>query len=220
MSFTFIRSALKAATLPAIYCHVKWTYGPRAFRYFVGHISAKSVTSPPIRSRGEYQNVPICYNLPPIGDTCVTACWLFWTLVLISGIVGTLATWVLKFIPFVSTYRLPIQVASIIALVAGVYFQGVIAHEAKWQDKIADLQKQIAEAETKSKETNVVVQEKIVTKTKIIKEKGKDIVNYIDREVVKKEEIIKYIEQCPVPKEIIDLHNQAVDLNKAAEGKK
>jgi hypothetical protein len=144
----------------------------------------------------------------------------FWTLVLISGIVGTLATWVLKFIPFVSTYRLPIQVASIIALVVGVYFQGVIANEAKWQDKIADLQKQIVEAETKSKETNVVVQEKIVTKTKVIKEKGKDIVNYIDREVVKKEEIIKYIEQCPVPKEIIDLHNQAVDLNKAAEGKK
>ena len=144
----------------------------------------------------------------------------FWTLVLISGIVGTLATWVLKFIPFVSTYRLPIQVASIIALVAGVYFQGVIANEAKWQDKIADLQKQIAEAETKSKETNVVVQEKIVTKTKIIKEKGKDIVNYIDREVVKKEEIIKYVEQCPVPKEIIDLHNQAAELNKAAEGKK
>jgi hypothetical protein len=144
----------------------------------------------------------------------------FWTLVLISGIVGTLATWVLKFIPFISTYRLPIQVASIIALIVGVYFQGVIANEAKWQDKIADLQKQIVEAETKSKETNVVVQEKIVTKTKIIKEKGQDIVNYIDREVVKKEEIIKYIEQCPVPKEIIDLHNQATDLNKAAEGKK
>ena len=144
----------------------------------------------------------------------------FWTLVLISGIVGTLATWVLKFIPFVSNYRLPIQVASIIALIVGVYFQGVIANEQKWQDKIAELQEKVAEAETKSKETNVVVQEKIVTKTKIIKEKGKDIVNYIDREVVKKEEIIKYIEQCPVPKEIIDLHNQAVDLNKAAEGKK
>ena len=143
-----------------------------------------------------------------------------WTLVLIFGILGILASWVLKFIPFISTYRLPIQVASIIALVVGVYFQGVIANEAKWQGKIADLQKQIVKAETKSKETNVVVQEKIVTKTKVIKEKGKDIINYVDREVVKKEEIIKYIEQCPVPKEIIDLHNQAVDLNKAAEGKK
>ena len=144
----------------------------------------------------------------------------FWTLVLIFGILGTLAAWILKFIPFVSTYRLPIQVASIIALVVGVYFQGVIANEAKWQSKIAELQQKVVEAEIKSKETNIVVQEKIVTKTKVIKEKGKDIVNYIDREVVKKEEIIKYVEQCPVPKEIIDLHNQAAELNKAAEGKK
>lgn len=144
----------------------------------------------------------------------------FWTLVLIFGILGTLAAWILKFIPFVSTYRLPIQVASIIALVVGVYFQGVIANEAKWQSKIAELQQKVVEAEIKSKETNIVVQEKIVTKTKVIKEKGKDIVNYIDREVVKKEEIIKYIEQCPVPKEIIDLHNRAAELNNAAEGKK
>ena len=142
----------------------------------------------------------------------------FWTLVLIFGILGTLAAWVLKFIPFVSTYRLPIQVASIIALVAGVYFQGVIANEAKWQDKIAELQKKVNEAEVKSKETNIVIQEKIVTNTKIIKEKGKDIVSYIDREIVKKEEIIKYIEQCPVPKEIINLHNQAAELNKVEEG--
>lgn len=144
----------------------------------------------------------------------------FWTLVLIFGILGTLAAWILKFIPFVSTYRLPIQVASIIALVVGVYFQGVIANEAKWQSKIAELQQKVVEAEIKSKETNIVVQEKIVTKTKVIKEKGKDIVNYIDREVVKKEEIIKYVEQCPVPKEIIDLHNRAAELNNAAEGKK
>lgn len=143
-----------------------------------------------------------------------------WTLVLIFGILGTLAAWILKFIPFVSTYRLPIQVASIIALVAGVYFQGVIANEAKWQDKIAELQKKVNEAEVKSKETNVVVQEKIVTKTKIIKENGKDIISYIDREIVKKEEIIKYIEQCPVPKEIIDLHNRAAELNNTGEGKK
>ena len=107
------------------------------------------------------------------------------------------------------------------------------ADSKNWQDKIAELQEKVAEAETKSKETNVVVQEKIVTKTKVIKEKGKDIINYVDRfvdrevikeiqgpERIRREEIIKYIEQCPVPKEIIDLHNQAVDLNKAAEGKK
>ena len=144
----------------------------------------------------------------------------FWTLVLIFGILGPLAAWVLNFIPFVSTYRLPIQVGAIIALLVGVYFQGVISNEGKWQARVAEMQVKVAEAEVKSKETNIVIQEKIVTNTKIIKEKGKDIVSYIDREIVKKEEIIKYIEQCPVPKEIINLHNQAAELNKVEEGKK
>jgi len=145
--------------------------------------------------------------------------WI-WTLVLIAGILGILASWVLKFIPFVSTYSLPIQIGSTIALLIGVYFQSAIANENKWQAKIADLEKQIAEAQNKSKETNLIVQEKIVTKTKVIKERGENIVSYIDREVIKKEEIIKYIEMCSVPKETIELHNQAAEMNKAAEGKK
>lgn len=157
----------------------------------------------------------------------------FWTLVLMAGILGILISWVLKFVPFVSTYRLPIQIGSIVALLIGVYFQGVVANEEKWQTQIKELQEQIKIAESKSKETNVVVQEKIVTKTKVIKEKGKDIIKYVDRwntkevikevegpERIRREEVIKYIENCPVPKEIIDIHNQATELNKAAESKK
>jgi hypothetical protein len=75
--------------------------------------------------------------------------------------------------------------------------------------------------------------QKIVEKTKVIREKGKDIIKYVDRwntkEIIKEvegperirtEEVIKYIENCPVPKEFIDLHNQATELNKAAEAKK
>ena len=157
----------------------------------------------------------------------------FWTLILISGVLGILTSWVLKFVPFVSTYRLPIQVGSVIALLVGVYFQGVVANEEKWQTRIKELEEQVKIAESKSKETNVVVQEKIVTKTKVIKEKGQDIIKYVDRwntkevikeiegpERIRREEVIKYIENCPVPKEIIDIHNQATELNKAAEGKK
>ena len=144
----------------------------------------------------------------------------FWTLVLVAGVVGILASWILKFIPFVSTYRLPIQVSAVIALLVGIYFQGVTANEAKWQAKIVELQQQIAEAETKSKETNVIVQEKIVTKTKVIKEKGKTQIEYVDRVITQDKEVVKYIEQCPVPKVIIDAHNAAAEMNKAAEGKK
>ena len=157
----------------------------------------------------------------------------FWTVVLIAGVLGILASWVLKFVPFVSTYRLPIQVGSILALLVGVYFQGVIANEEKWKNEIAALQEKVNEAAVKSNEANVVVQEKVVEKTKIVKEKGQEIIKYIDKwntkeiikevegpERIRREEVIKYIENCPVPKEMIDIHNQATELNKAAEGKK
>ena len=79
-----------------------------------------------------------------------------------------------------------------------------------------EMEAKVAQAEAKSANTNVEIQEKIVEKTKVIREKGRDIIQYIDKEVVKKEEVIKYIENCPVPKEIIDLHNQAAELNKGA----
>jgi hypothetical protein len=74
----------------------------------------------------------------------------------------------------------------------------------------------LAEAETKSSEKNVEIQEKIVEKTKVVREKGRDIIKYVDREVVKNQEVIKFIENCPIPKEIVDLHNQAAELNKRA----
>ena len=144
----------------------------------------------------------------------------FWALVLVAGVLAVLAAWVLKFIPFVSTYRLPIQVGGILALLVGVYFQGVIANEAKWEARVKELEAKLAVAEEESKKTNTVIQEKIVKQKEFIKGKTEYITKYIDREVVKKEEIVKYIEMCPVPKELIDLHNQATEINKAAEGAK
>ena len=89
-----------------------------------------------------------------------------------------------------------------------------------WRAKVSEAEARVAVAEQQSKEINTVIEQKIVEKTKVIKGKTEYITQYLDREVVKKEEIIKYIEQCPVPKEIIDIHNQAAEMNKAAEGKK
>jgi len=132
------------------------------------------------------------------------------------GILGTIAGFVLGFIPFVKTYQFAIQVCSILVLVFGVYLEGGLADYKEWELKVKEMEAKMAQAEAQSANKNVEIQEKIVEKTKVIREKGKDIVKYIDKEVVKKEEVIKYIENCPVPKEIIDLHNQATELNKAA----
>lgn len=149
------------------------------------------------------------------------------------GILGTIAGFVLGFIPFIKTYRLAIQIISLIVLVFGVYLEGGLADYKEWELKVKEMEAKIAQAETKSSEKNVEIQEKIVEKTKIVKEKGRDIIKYVDRwntkevvkevegpERVRREEVIKYIENCPVPKEMIDIHNQAATLNKATEGEK
>lgn len=133
------------------------------------------------------------------------------------GILGTIAGFVLGFLMFMRPYRLAVQICSLLLLTFGVYLEGGLADYKEWELKVKEMEARIAQAEAKSSEKNIEIQEKIVEKTKVVREKGKDIIKYVDREIVKNEEVIKYIENCPVPKEIIDIHNQAATLNKAAE---
>ena len=149
------------------------------------------------------------------------------------GILGTIAGFVLGFIPFVKTYQFAIQICSIIVLVFGVYLEGGLADYKEWELRVKEMEAKVAKAEAESANKNVEIQEKVVEKTKVIREKGRDIIKYVDRwntkevikevegpERIRREEVIKYIENCPVPKEMINIHNQATELNKAAETKK
>jgi hypothetical protein len=145
--------------------------------------------------------------------------WAYWAII-IAGLTGVLAGWLGKWIPFYGNYVKVLQPVGIVLLVLGVWLRGGYDTEMAWRDKVAKLEEQVKIAEQKSQETNTVIQEKVVEKTKVIKGKTEYITQYLDREVIKNQEIVKYIEQCPVPKEIIDIHNQAADINKAAEGKK
>ena len=128
------------------------------------------------------------------------------------GILGTIAGFVLGFIPFVKTYQLAIQVISILVLVFGVYLEGGLADYKEWELKVKEMEAKMAQAEAQSANKNIEIQEKIVEKTKVIREKGKDIIQYIDKEVIKKEEVIKYVENCPVPKDVIDTLNKAASM--------
>ena len=143
------------------------------------------------------------------------------------GVLGTIAGFVLGFIPMIRAYKIPIQIISILLLVLGVYLEGGLADNKEWQLKVKEMEAKIAKAETQSSEKNIEIQEKIVETTKVVREKGKDIIKYIDRwntkevikevegpERIKREEVVKYIEICPVPKEMIDIHNNATQINK------
>ena len=145
--------------------------------------------------------------------------------ILVVGFISTILTLfvinrLLIWFPAIAGYYRLIQAVSVAVFLLGVYLKGSYSTEMQWRERVAELQARVAQAEAQSTTANTVVQEKIVEKTKVVRERGRDIVKYVDREVVKKEEIIKYIEQCPVPKEIIDLHNAATELNRAVEGPK
>ena len=139
--------------------------------------------------------------------------------ILIAGALVTVTGFFVKFIPFVNTYRTPVQIAGILLLTVGVYFQGGYSTEMAWRERVREVEAKVAEAEKKSQETNVEVVTKFVTRTQVVREKGRDIVNYIDREVVKNQEVIRFVENCPIPEVIVNTHNAAA-LNRPIGEKK
>jgi hypothetical protein len=101
----------------------------------------------------------------------------------------------------------------------------------QWRTKVADMEEKIRLAEEKSHEVNTKIQTRIVEKTKIVKEKGKIQIEYINRlvkgdtvEIVKdmsdqekqvflekQKELQDALKNCPVPRIIIEEHNKAAN---------
>lgn len=133
--------------------------------------------------------------------------WIFY-LMFFAGLLGLVATYVMKFIPFVYMYRTPIQVASVILVAIGTYMAGAISNEEAWVARVNEMQAKVAAAEAQSAKENVKVVEKVVNKVQIVKQRGNDIIQYVDREVT------KYDNQCVIPKEFIEAHNKAAEAIK------
>jgi hypothetical protein len=140
-------------------------------------------------------------------------------IILIAGAVVTVAGFFVRFIPFVNTYRIPVQIAGILLLTAGVYFEGGYSTEMAWRERVREVEAKLQVAETRSAEVNTEIVTKVVTQTKIVRERGDDIIRYVDREVVKNQEVIRFVENCPIPEIILNTHNAAA-RNQPIEGKK
>ena len=82
-----------------------------------------------------------------------------------------------------------------------------------------EVEAKLQAAETRSAEVNTEIVTKIVTQTKIVRERGNDIIKYVDREVVRDQEVIRFVENCPIPEIIVNTHNAAA-LNRPIEEKK
>ena len=128
---------------------------------------------------------------------------------MILCLVSFLGKAILKYaFPPLAKYISLLQFLSIFLIVLGVFFEGSYATEMSWRARVEEMEKKVAEAEEKSKKLNTVVDTKVVTKTKVIREKGQLVRQYIDREVT------KYDSQCVIPKEFVKAHNDSAEAPK------
>jgi hypothetical protein len=108
-------------------------------------------------------------------------------------------------------YRTVAQLTLGVFLLYGIYMVGGIANEEVWQARVAEMEAKVAAVEAKSDEENVKIVTKIKYKKKIVYEKGADVIQYIDREIVKYDVKFAPGGMCEIPKEFLEA------LNKAAE---
>ena len=132
--------------------------------------------------------------------------WIFYGLIVV-GLLGYAVTYLLRLIPIpaIYIYRTPIQIVSIALVVIGTFMSGAIHNDAQWLARVKELEEKIAIVEQKSEVVNTEIVTKIVTKTQYIKQKGEDIIKYVDKE------IIKYNNSCVIPQEFVDTINKAAE---------
>jgi len=133
--------------------------------------------------------------------------------VLLVGLVATIAGFFIKFIPFVNAYKLPIQILGVLLLAGGLFFKGGYSTEMVWRERVAEMEKKVAEAEAKSAKTNTVIQKVYVDKVKVVRD-----TQYVIQERIK--EVEKLIDkECKVAPEAVDIHNDAAKNRKPGDSK-
>lgn len=152
-------------------------------------------------------------------------------LIFAAGVVGTIAGFVLGFIPLISRYKLPIQIVSILLLSLGLWLEGGLANEARYKSEHERLKAEIARKEAQAKEINANLAKISAERDAAIAEKGETITKTIDKyiqgdpvEIVKTidlsdeeraklqaqiEELQRAEKECPIPSLLIEQANEA-----------
>ena len=134
--------------------------------------------------------------------------WIFYALFFV-GVIGIVASFVMKFIPFVYAYRTSIQAISVLMIVVGTYMSGAISEKEAWEARVKELEVKLAAAALEGEKENIKIVEKVVTQQKVVKEKGDEVIKYIEKEVVKYDTKFLPGGECEIPKEFIMSLNNA-----------
>ena len=136
--------------------------------------------------------------------------WLlsgFVNAVLISGAVLTVLSFFTSWIPFITQYRIPVQVLGTILLTSGVYFKGGETAELAWRERVAELQQKVEIATEKSKAAS----ERLNDEVKRNKQTAKETTTAIKLDIARNAKQLDA--ECRVSDAAIEIHNEAA-LNK------
>ena len=139
---------------------------------------------------------------------------LFVHAVFVSGVVISLLGLFTSKIPPIAPYGFLIKIVGTMLFLIGLYFEGGLQNELAWRARVAEMEQKVAAAEEKSKEENVKIVTKIVKQTELVRERGQDVIKYVDREVTKYDTKFLPGGQCEIPKEFIKSLNDAAEQAK------
>jgi hypothetical protein len=129
----------------------------------------------------------------------------FCNILLLTGIVATIAGFFAHRIPGLWSYQLGLKLVGIALLVLGVYFRGGLAVEQEWRERVAAVEARLAEAEKASAEANSQIDTQVQKQVTSIRQRMTYVRQYVDREVV------RYNDQCVIPEPFIRAHNDAAE---------
>lgn len=125
----------------------------------------------------------------------------FWWLPLIAGLSG----YFLSQLKPLKPYTQVLKIVSPILVAVTIFIFGMLYANNTWKQAAQALQAKVEVAEAESRATNKVIEEKVVVKTQVVRQRGQDIIQYVDREV------FKHDTQCVIPQEFVQAHNRAAE---------
>jgi hypothetical protein len=135
--------------------------------------------------------------------------FLLWVVnaILIAGIIGTVVAFFfgffVRYLPWITPYRMLLQIVALVLLIAGVYFKGGVGVEMTWRARVADMEAKVAKAEAESKDANEKIKTVYVDKVRVVKE-----TQVVVQEKIKTVEV-KIDSQCKITTDTVDILNDA-----------
>jgi hypothetical protein len=135
--------------------------------------------------------------------------FLLWVVnaILIAGIIGTVVAFFfgffVRYLPWITPYRMLLQIVALVLLIAGVYFKGGVGVEMSWRARVADMEAKVAKAEAESKTANENIKTVYVDKVRVVKE-----TQVVIQEKIKTVEV-KIDSQCKITTDTVDILNDA-----------